>query len=108
MCPLVLVQGEYLYYVNDDGFAACLIGKTGQEVWRQRLNMPVAASPILVDGKIYVVGERGDVIVYEASPAAYRQIAKNSVGETVLSSPAVAQGRLYIRGEKHLFCFGKK
>jgi outer membrane protein assembly factor BamB len=106
--PTVVVQGEHLYYVNDDGFAACLIGKTGEEVWRQRLNMAVAASLILVDGKIYVVGERGDVIVYEASPAGYRQIAKNSVGETVLSSPAVAQGRLYIRGEKHLFCFGKK
>jgi outer membrane protein assembly factor BamB len=60
---------------------------------------------VLIDGKVYAPSEKGDVYVFEAAPK-YRLLAKNSLGEPVFASPAVANGRLYVRGEHHLFCIG--
>jgi outer membrane protein assembly factor BamB len=104
--PSMLAVGEHFYTVNDDGIAACYGLKTGEEVWSQRLDGGVSASPILVDGKIYVVREDGEVLVYPAATT-FKLLAKNSLGEPVMSTPAVANNRLYIRGSEHLFCIGK-
>jgi outer membrane protein assembly factor BamB len=104
--PTLLAHGEHIYSVNDKGFAACHVAKTGEEVWRQRLGVDVTASPILVDGKIYVIDEQGKVFVIEASPK-YNRLAVSALDEGVMASPAVADGRLFIRGREHLYCFGK-
>lgn len=105
--PCALVVGGHLYTVTDDGFALCREASSGKQVWRQRLSGPVAASPVLIDGKVYVIGERGDVTVFAASPEGFKPLAKNRVGEAVVATPAVANNRLYIRGEAHLFCIGR-
>lgn len=104
--PTLLSKGDHLYSVNDSGFAACHVTKTGEEVWRVRLGSPVSSSPILVDGKVYAVGEDGTVFVFQAATT-FKLLGKSELGETVFSSPAVADGRLFIRGREHLFCIGK-
>jgi outer membrane protein assembly factor BamB len=104
--PSMLLSGDYLFYVNDHGKAGCVVAKTGKPVWSERLPGQVSASPVLVNGKIYVVSEKGDVFVFAAA-AKYKRLAKNELGEGVLASPAVADNRLFIRGQKHLFCIGK-
>jgi outer membrane protein assembly factor BamB len=104
--PTLLARGEYVFSVNDQGFAGCYRAKNGKPVWRERLSGLVSSSPILVDGKVYIVDERGDVYVFPAA-AKFELLAKNSLGERVFSTPAVANGRLYIRGAEHLFCIGK-
>jgi outer membrane protein assembly factor BamB len=105
--PSFLAWGEHLYWVDDKGYAACYVARTGEQVWRERLgNTDISASPILVNGKIYAVNEAGTVYVLEAAPA-FKLLAKNAVGEQVKATPAVADGRLLIRGESHLFCIGK-
>jgi outer membrane protein assembly factor BamB len=104
--PTMLASGEHLYFINDHGFAGCAVAKTGEIIWLERLCKEVFASPILVDGKVYAISEEGTVYVYPAA-ASFHLLAKNSMGERVLATPAVADGRLYIRGEKHLFCIGK-
>jgi outer membrane protein assembly factor BamB len=105
--PSALAHAGYLYTIHDNGFAYCWELKTGKEVWKERLGEQVSSSPVLIDGKIYAVGEKGNVFVYPATPTGYKQLAKNRLGELVYASPAVANGRLYIRGAKHLFCIGK-
>jgi outer membrane protein assembly factor BamB len=105
--PCMLTRGDYLFTVNDKGLAACYVAATGREVWSERLGKPVTASPILVNGNIYAVGEDGTVYVYKADKE-FDLLAKSSVGEPVSATPAVADGRLYIRGREHLFCIGKK
>ncbi len=104
--PSFLAWGDYLYSVSDKGFAACYVARTGKQVWRERLGSDISASPILVNGKIYAVSEPGTVYVFEAAPK-FKLLAKNTVGEPVRATPAVADGRLLIRGESHLFCIGK-
>jgi outer membrane protein assembly factor BamB len=108
--PTLLTLGAHLYAVTDSGVAVCYVAKTGEELWRKRLGPKVgrvAASPVLVDGKVYAIDERGSVYVFAARPEGLNVLAVNSVGESVSSTPAVADGRMYVRGGKHLFCVGK-
>jgi outer membrane protein assembly factor BamB len=102
----LLSRGDYLYYVTDDGFAGCRLARTGAKVWHQRLGGGMTASPVLIDGKVYACDDDGDVYVFAAEPT-FKLLAKNSVGEPVSATPAVADGRLFIRGSNHLFCIGK-
>lgn len=104
--PCMLTKGDYLFSVNDAGFAACHRADNGTRIWSERLGSPVTASPVLVDDKVYAVGEDGQVFVFAAATK-FKLLAKNSVGEQVTASPAVADGKLYIRGKEHLFCIGK-
>lgn len=106
-CPLTL--GDHVYIVNDSGLAGCYEANSGKKVWFERLpDAKFYASPLLIDGKIYVASEQGDVYVIAANPNAYQLLAKNALGERIRATPAVADGRLYIRGQFHLYCIGKK
>src|SRR5262249_12874007 len=104
--PGMLAAGDHIYYINDLGIAACYVTKTGQNVWNERLGGDTKASPVLIDGKVYAVNEAGTVYVFAAEPT-FKLLAKNSIGESVIASPAVADNRLFIRGQSHLFCIGK-
>jgi outer membrane protein assembly factor BamB len=105
--PCMLVVDDRLYCVTDDGYADCYEIATGKDVWsRQHLkNSEVYSSPVLIDGKIFAPVD-DEVFVFPAGPT-YKALADNKLGERIIASPAVADGRLYIRGQKHLFCIGK-
>lgn len=107
--PTMLERGDHLYFVNDGGVAACHEAKTGTEVWKERLGGGFSASPVLIDGKVYAPSEDGYVHVFAAEPQ-YKLLAKNKFGEgeRFVASPAVAGGRLYLRGKDALYCVGKK
>jgi outer membrane protein assembly factor BamB len=104
--PCLLAHGDYLYSVHDKGVASCHVAATGEEVWKERLDTGFTASPILVAGKVYAVANNGTVYVFAAEPK-FKKLAENALGESVSSTPAVADNRLYVRGDKHLFCIGK-
>lgn len=103
--PTMLTWGEHLYWVNDRGVAGCNVARTGETVWTERLGGNVTASPVLIDGKIYAANEDGDVHVFLAEPK-FKLLATTPIGELVRSTPAVADNRLFIRGQKHLVCIG--
>ena len=108
--PMVLARGEHLFWVTDkENLAVCVDAKTGKEVWSERLGgrAAVTASPVMIDGKIYSVSEDGTVYVFAAAKE-FDLLAKNELKEEVYASPAIADGRLYIRGTSHLFCIGAK
>jgi outer membrane protein assembly factor BamB len=105
--PSPVTRGEHVYFVNDAGFAGCYHARTGKRVWFERLaDTGFHASPLLIDGKIYATSVAGDVYVFAAEPA-FRLLARNELGEVVRATPAVADGRLYVRGQRHLYCIGK-
>jgi outer membrane protein assembly factor BamB len=103
--PSLLANGDHLYMVHDGGIAACHSVKTGEQVWTERIGGKFSASPILVGGQVLIVNEDGQIIVFPAEPA-FKTVATGSLDETVFATPAWAGGRLYIRGDTHLHCFG--
>ncbi|MBI3866557.1 MAG: PQQ-binding-like beta-propeller repeat protein, partial [Planctomycetia bacterium] len=78
-------------------------GKARWELARIRNIGDYFASPVAGDGKIYVVGENGFVIVL-AQGAPLKVLAKNDLREQCIASPAIADGRLYFRSLEKLFC----
>jgi outer membrane protein assembly factor BamB len=103
----LLISGDYVYFVNDAGFAHCRSLKDGEKVWSERLSGVFSSSPVLIDGKIYATNEDGVTYVFAAAPK-YKLHEKNPLGEPVMATPAVADGKIYMRSKEHLFCIGKK
>ena len=105
--PTMLSKDDFVFSVTDKGMAMCHIANSGKEVWTNRLDSPVTASPVMIGDNIFAIGEDGTVYVFKAQ-GSFQQIAKNSMGEPVFASPAVANDKLFVRGKEHLFCIGKK
>jgi outer membrane protein assembly factor BamB len=107
--PSPILYGDYLYLVTDRGILTCLDAKTGAVKYEGgRVPVPATftASPVAFDGKILLTSEDGDTFVIKAGPA-HEVIRTNSVGEPVYASPAISDGKIFIRGEKNLYCIGK-
>jgi outer membrane protein assembly factor BamB len=62
---------------------------------------------VAADGRLYLSSEDGDVFVVRTGPT-FELIAKNPMGEPIMATPALADGAMYIRGEKHLFAVGPR
>ena len=103
-----ILYGDYLYLLTDNGIVTCLEAATG-EVKYEGGRVPVPArfmgSPVAFGGFIALTSEDGDTYMLKAGPK-HEIVATNSVDEPVFSSPAIANGRIYIRAAKHLFAIG--
>ncbi|MBX9584140.1 MAG: PQQ-binding-like beta-propeller repeat protein [Gemmataceae bacterium] len=106
--PCLLAKDGRVYWITDKGRRSCVDARTGAEVWEAAVaQQEVTASPILVGGEVFAVTETGRWFVWEAGPE-LGTVRRGEIGEPVSASPAVADGRLYVRGDRHLFCFGPK
>jgi len=105
--PTPIAYGKHLFLIADAGIATCVDPKTGEQIWTERLGGDVAASPVIADGKIYVVSEAGDVHTFAAA-GKFQLLGKSTVGEPVYATPAIAGGRLFIRTHKSLICIGER
>ncbi|HEX6045136.1 MAG TPA: PQQ-binding-like beta-propeller repeat protein [Pyrinomonadaceae bacterium] len=106
--PSPILYGDYLYLTTDRGILTCIDAKTGEVKYEGgRIPIPATftASPVAFDGKILLTSEDGDTFFVKAGPK-HEIIGTNSVGEPVYASPAIADGRIYIRGEKNIYCIG--
>ena len=100
-----ILFGEYVYLLSDAGIVTCLDAKTGALVYEGgRVPVPATfrASPVAFGDKILLTSEDGDTFVMRAGPK-HEIIRTNSIGEPVWASPALANGMVFIRGDKHLF-----
>ncbi|MGH9331631.1 MAG: PQQ-binding-like beta-propeller repeat protein [Vicinamibacterales bacterium] len=103
-----ILVGDYLYIMNDQGVITCLEAKTGKvqyEGGRPPEPARFMASMVAVGDKILQTSEDGDVFVVRTGPT-HEVLATNPIGEPVQVSPVIANGRIYIRGDKHLFAIG--
>ncbi|MEM7784229.1 MAG: PQQ-binding-like beta-propeller repeat protein [Planctomycetota bacterium] len=114
----VMVDG-YIYGISR-GIATCLDAKTGEEVFRERVPTTSAngtgrrspssdyCSPVVADGKIYQFTKNGSCYVMAAKPK-FEMLMVNSIndGSEFNSTPAVLDGKLFVRSNKFLYCIGK-
>ena len=104
-----IVYNNYLYVCTDNGILSQYQAETGEATFRARLGSggSFSASPVAADGKLYFVSEDGDVFVVKADTK-YELLARNSMGEVVMATPAIGGKMLVIRGQTHLFGIGTK
>ncbi|MEP3482524.1 MAG: PQQ-binding-like beta-propeller repeat protein [Fuerstiella sp.] len=107
----MLVVGDHLYAVTDDGIAICRDAATGKRTWRERLAGPISASPVLVGNNIYATNEKGATWVFQADPKQYQQVAKNQLGTSGFASLSICGDRIYARTTNRanqgiLYCIG--
>ena len=109
--PSVLAYRGDIYMINDNGVLTILEAATGKLRRQFRLNGVSGAyfaSPVAGDGKIIFVSHEGIVTVLRAG-GDYDVLSTGEFDETVFATPAIADGKLYIRTASRLFCFaGKK
>jgi outer membrane protein assembly factor BamB len=106
--PSPILYGDYIYLTTDRGILTCLDAKTGEVKYEGgRIPIPATftASPVAFEGKLLMTSEDGDTFIVKAGPK-HEVIGTNSVGEPVYASPAIADGHIFIRGEKNLYCIG--
>lgn len=103
-----VVVGDQLYIVKKGGIASAFAtgdGATRWELSRIRNLGDYYSSPVAGDGKIYITGENGFVVVLAQGPK-LEILAKNDLGEPCLATPAIADGRILFRCRKKLVCVG--
>lgn len=106
--PSPILYGDYLYLTTDRGILTAIDAKTGEVKYEGgRIPIPATftASPVAFEGKILMTSEDGDTFIVKAGPK-HEVIGTNSIGEPVYASPAIADGRIFIRGEKNLYAIG--
>ncbi len=100
--PSLLVVGDELYMVSDNGVASCLDAVTGTQHWQKRLGGNYSASPLFAEGRIYFQDEQGQTTVI-APGTSYQQLAKNSLTGRTLASYAVAEQAIFLRSDTALY-----
>ena len=105
LTPSVVVIGDELSMVSDNGVASCLDAKTGTVHWTKRLGGDYSASPIAADGNVYFQNEAGVTTVVKAAKE-FESIATNDLAERTLASPIATDNAIILRCENHLWRIG--
>jgi outer membrane protein assembly factor BamB len=100
--PSLLLAGDLLFMIHDGGVLTCLDAKTGELIWKARLDGSFSASPVWADGHIYFCSEEGKTTVIEAGRE-FKVLAQNELGSGFMASPAIAGSALFLRTRSHLY-----
>ncbi|MEN8122945.1 MAG: PQQ-binding-like beta-propeller repeat protein [Bacteroidota bacterium] len=104
--PSPVATKKYLFNATSYGAVICHDAKTGKKLWEKEFDNGFYSSPIMVEGKIYLIDKKGVMHIFSASDK-FITIAEPALGENTDCTPAFADGRIYIRGSKNLYCIGK-
>lgn len=102
--PSPVYHEGHLYTVVDDGLLFCFDAKTGAAKWEERLGGRFRSSLLLAGGRIYATNDKGKTTVFRANPSAYEKLAENDLGEFCYATPAISNGRIYLRTGANLYC----
>lgn len=104
--PSAVYHNGHFYSVLDEGMMCCFDAKTGETKWEQRLGGRFRASLLLADGMIFATNDKGVTTIFRASPESFQQVAVNDLKEFCYATPALSNGRLFMRTGENLFCIG--
>lgn len=95
-----------LYSLMDNGVLVCLDGKSGDEIYRQRLGVACNSSPIASNGNVYLSDNEGKTFVVKAGRE-FKLLETNSLEGRISASPAITGKSLIYRTDSHLYCIGE-
>jgi outer membrane protein assembly factor BamB len=103
-----VIVGEHAYILTDSGLAQCLEVKTGADLWKkERAGGSAWGSMVAAAGRLYVTGQEGTTHVF-AAKSQFEELATNPLGEQTRASIAVADGEVFLRTYKHLWCIAEQ
>ena len=100
------VYGDgYLFIATTYAVFACFDAQTGEFLWEYDTDEIFYSSPLVANGHVYATDTGGNTYIFRLGSEPHL-VAENRLGEDVYTIPAFADGRIYIRGEQHLYCIG--
>jgi outer membrane protein assembly factor BamB len=102
--PSLITIDDYLFSTMTNGNVHCIDVTTGKVLWKEELGSQYS-SPVWAGGLLYMPNDDGIITVIKPGPE-FETVAKNSIGEKMFASPAISNGKIFLRGEHHLFCIG--
>jgi len=103
--PIASADGKYFLVVSDEGIASLFEAATGHRHWMERLGPHYSASLVSADGLVHFLSDEGVTTVVRPGPE-LDVVATNDLGEACYASPAISQGQIFLRAEKHLYAIG--
>lgn len=103
--PTSVARGDLVFMVSDGGIASCADLKTGTMHWQKRIGGNYSSSLVRADDKIYCTSMDGEVIALAADKT-FEELGRTQLGEGIRSTPAIANGRMYLRTFTHLMAIG--
>jgi outer membrane protein assembly factor BamB len=107
--PSTLLYKGVLYMINDSGILISFDPATGNVIKQGRLHGAIDkyfSSPVAADDKVFLIGEAGQVSVLQAA-GEWQVLKVNELDDECFATPAIADGKIYIRTRSALYCFGK-
>jgi len=105
--PSPALLGGKIFTMNDGGVLTCGDANTGDRLWQLRLKGPFSASPVVAGQFLYCVNEKGLAQVVDTTKPEGEVVSELDLGETVLSTPSIANGAIYFRSNGQLWKIGK-
>jgi len=105
--PTPVANGRLLFFFNDQGVVTCIDAPTGEIRWRERVGGKYFGSPVRVADRLYCISREGEMVVLAASEQ-FKELARINLEEPSNSTPAVADGVMYIRTAAHLMAIGSE
>ena len=101
--PSPVVLGDHLFTVNQAGVVTCGSLKDGDRVWQLRLKGPFSGTPVGWGQYLYFVNEKGLLQVVDTDTEEGEIVSQIDLAETVLCTPALVDGALFVRSDQHLW-----
>ncbi len=101
-----VATAKLLFLPTSSGAVTCLDAAEGKVIWQHEFNEGFYSSPVLVGDRVYLTDREGVTHVLAAA-GEFKLLGSSPLGEKSDCTPAVVNGRIYMRGSKHLFCIGK-
>lgn len=96
------IKNDILYDSDLSGFLYCLDAKTGKEYWQYDLYSAIWGSPTIIDDKVMIGSEDGEVLVFQFGKEK-KLIAKNDMKNSVYTTPVAANGVLFVNNRNTLY-----
>ncbi len=97
-----LIVDGLIYSADEEDYVTCIEAATGQLAWSERIGGRDAASPIYADGRLYFFSQQGTTTVLKAGRT-FEVLAKNTLADGFMASPAVSGGAFFLRTRTHLY-----
>ena len=106
LVPCFVIKDDLAFLWTDGGVVTCIDAATGNVHWRERVDGEFYSSPLWIEGRLYCISKRGEVVILAASRE-FKELGRVDLGEKTFATPAIANEVMYLRTQSRLYSLGK-